>query len=146
MISPTPLLQTLPSLTSFQSEQKTFLPKPQKSFIENVDIMLLLNLELQQTQLEFIELLQSKFDIEKLTTKIQNWYEFEFKDFLNELKKVKIKLSLSEEVKWMQYFKEQKEKAQNLKTKIHKTDKEIDQLVYELYGLTEEEIKIVENN
>ena len=32
------------------------------------------------------------------------------------------------------------------KLSLDKTDKEIDQMVYELYGLTEEEIKIVENN
>jgi len=31
-----------------------------------------------------------------------------------------------------------------LQRQIDKTDKQIDQLVYELYGLTEEEIKIVE--
>ena len=34
--------------------------------------------------------------------------------------------------------------AQNLKAEIEKTDAEIDRLVYELYGLTDEEIKIVE--
>lgn len=45
----------------------------------------------------------------------------------------------------MEYFNEQKQKAQELKTKIDKTDKEIDQIVYELYGLTPEEIEIVEN-
>jgi len=32
-----------------------------------------------------------------------------------------------------------------LKSEINKTDKEIDEKVYELYGLTEEEIGIVEN-
>jgi hypothetical protein len=31
-----------------------------------------------------------------------------------------------------------------LKSEIDKTDKEIDRMVYELYGLTEEEVKIVE--
>lgn len=36
--------------------------------------------------------------------------------------------------------------AQNIKVEIQKTDKEIDRLVYELYGLTEEEIKIVEES
>ena len=34
--------------------------------------------------------------------------------------------------------------ADDLKKEIDKTDKEIDQMVYELYGLTEEEINIVE--
>ena len=36
--------------------------------------------------------------------------------------------------------------AQELKQQINQTDKEIDQMVYELYGLTEEEIKIVEES
>ena len=44
----------------------------------------------------------------------------------------------------MQYFNEEKLKAVTLKTEIDKTQREIDQMVYELYGLTEEEIKIVE--
>lgn len=33
-----------------------------------------------------------------------------------------------------------------LKTQIDTTDKEIDKMVYELYGLTKEEIEIVENS
>jgi len=39
----------------------------------------------------------------------------------------------------------QKEKAE-LEDKIERTDKEIDQMVYELYGLTEDEVKIIEEN
>ena len=79
-----------------------------------------------------------------LTTRLQNWHELESKDFLQELKKAKVQLSLSEEAEWMQYFNEQKQKAQTLKTEIDKTDKEINRMVYELYNLTEEEIAIVE--
>jgi hypothetical protein len=37
-------------------------------------------------------------------------------------------------------------KLLSLKEKLHKTDWLIDQIVYKLYGLTEEEIKIVENS
>jgi len=57
-----------------------------------------------------------------------------------------IKLSLSEEAEWMEYFNEQKAKALELKAEIDKTDKEIDHMVYELYGLTDDEIKIVEES
>ncbi len=53
-------------------------------------------------------------------------------------------VSLGQEAEWMTYFREQKEKAQALKSEVAKTDREIDQLVYALYGLTEEEIRIVE--
>ena len=43
----------------------------------------------------------------------------------------------------MELFEDNKNKALALKTEIDKTDKKIDQMVYELYGLTEEEIKII---
>lgn len=44
----------------------------------------------------------------------------------------------------MHFFNEQKQLALQLKSEIDQTDREIDQMVYTLYGLTEEEIKIVE--
>jgi len=94
----------------------------------------------------FTELLLSKYAFGKPSRKLQNWHELEFKDFLKELKKAKVKLSLPEEAEWMQYFNEQKQIAQELKSEINRVDAEIDKMVYELYELTEEEIKIVEGN
>lgn len=111
----------------------------------NTKLLLSKAKEIQELLTLFTDLLQSKFEIEKLSTKLHNWHELEFKDFLKELKKAKVQLSLSEEAEWMQYFKEQKQKGQELKSEINKIDSEIDQMVYELYGLTEEEVKIVEN-
>jgi type I restriction-modification system DNA methylase subunit len=104
-----------------------------------------------------IELLKSKFNISNVSKKLENWDNLSFSEFLIELdksrkedsKEINIdhkKLSLSDEAEWMQYFNEQKQKSIELKTQIDQTDKEIDKMVYELYGLTEEEIKIVENN
>tara|TARA_B110000879_G_scaffold147380_1_gene191105 strand:+ start:307 stop:456 length:150 start_codon:yes stop_codon:yes gene_type:complete len=49
-------------------------------------------------------------------------------------------------MEWMDVFESNREEAQTLKYEINKTDKEIDQMVYELYGLTKEEIEIVENS
>lgn len=97
--------------------------------------------QFQNTVLAFIA---NKFALEKTSNNLVNWDSLEFNDFVSELKKAKIMIGLSEEAEWSQYFNEQKEKAQNLKTEINKTDNEIDKMVYELYGLTEEEIKIVE--
>lgn len=92
----------------------------------------------------FIELFKLKFTLDKPSTKLQNWPDLDFKGFLGELSKAKVKLSLSEEAEWMAYFNEQKAKALALQADITRLDREIDALVYELYGLTEEEIKIVE--
>ena len=102
--------------------------------------------------IQFTDLLQSKFTIEKLTTKLENWHKLEFGEFLKELEKYNkglqplVTMKLNEQAEWMQYFNEQKQKAQTLKAEIDKTDKEIDKMVYELYGLSEEEIKIVEGS
>ncbi len=45
---------------------------------------------------------------------------------------------------WEENFNTESNKTLELKSKIDSTDKEIDQMVYKLYDLTEEEIKIVE--
>ncbi|MDZ7718337.1 MAG: hypothetical protein U5K72_05895 [Balneolaceae bacterium] len=86
----------------------------------------------------------SKFDIEKLSRKLQSWHELTGKQFLKELKKKKVKLSLEEEAEWLDYFTQQKAKADDLKSQIAQTDAEIDAMVYELYGLSEEEVRVVE--
>ena len=49
-------------------------------------------------------------------------------------------------MEWMELFENKKSEAQTLKSEIEKTDKEIDQLVYELYALSNDEIKIIENS
>jgi len=55
-------------------------------------------------------------------------------------------LTKKDEFEWLDLFEENKQKAQDLQTQINQTDKEIDAMVYELYGLTDEEIEIVENS
>lgn len=122
------------------------IPNDPNLIIEKVNIMLALNKDLQNLVNAFLILLQSKFNVETISNKLRKWNELEFAEFLKELKNLKVKLSLSEETEWMQYFNEQKEKAQAIKSEIEKTDKEINQMVYELYGLTEEEIKIIEES
>jgi type I restriction-modification system DNA methylase subunit len=100
---------------------------------------------------KFLNYLSSQYKLEKLTGKLTNWYQLDFSDFIKELNKA-IKtvkgttLTKKEEFEWMELFEENKKKALELKTQIDQTDKEIDRMVYELYGLTEDEIQIVENS
>ena len=116
----------------------------QQPFIEKADKMLSLNKDLQEKVSSFQRLLTRKFELEKLSTKLQDWYLLEFSEFIKELKKLKIKLSLKEEIEWEEIFIEKKEEVEKVKNEIEITDKEIDRMVYELYGLSEEEIKIIE--
>ena len=94
----------------------------------------------------FVELLESKFSINKPSKKLQNWSLLGFGVLLTELKKLKVRLSLEEEAELMQYFKSQQQKADTLRVDIGKTESEIDHMVYRLYNLTKEEVEIVENS
>ena len=97
----------------------------------------------------------------KTSKKLQNWQELDFNEFIKELNKA-IKatnkellkedkeampiLTKKDEFEWLELFEENKKKAQDLQSQINQTEKEIDTMVYELYGLTQEEIEIVENS
>jgi type I restriction-modification system DNA methylase subunit len=99
----------------------------------------------------FTKYLQSQFTMKIQTKKLKNWSQLEFGDFTSELNKVIKKAgggALDDNAKYslMSLFEAQKSKVEKLKTEIDKTDKEIDQMIYELYGLTKEEIEIVENS
>ena len=118
----------------------------QDAFVIKADLMIKLYSEIRFVVDSFYSHIKLKYQLNSITKKLQNWHDLEFKDFLKELQKAKIKLSLSEEAEWMNYYNEQKQKAQTLKSEIDKTDREIDRMVYALYGLTEEEIKIVEES
>jgi type II restriction/modification system DNA methylase subunit YeeA len=118
----------------------------QQPFIELADILLFNNKELQELSQKFLRSLERKFSLTELPKKLQDWYLLSYPEFIKELEKKKIKLSLSEEAEWEMYFTSEAQKAIELKSQIEKTDKEIDQMVYALYELTEDEIKIVEES
>ncbi len=116
-----------------------------KFIIKSEDMILYTNSLYEQSQ-KFQRTIQRKFNLEDLPKKIQDWYLLTYAEFIKELAKKKVKLSLSEEAEWEDYFETESKKAQDLKARIDATDKAIDKMVYELYGLSEEEIGIVENS
>jgi type I restriction-modification system DNA methylase subunit len=115
--------------------------KPIKNLVVEIISLSKINQEKQNT---FLSHIQSNFTIDKLSNKLKEFYNCDFKTFLSELKKKKITLTLKQQDEWEQYFNEYKTEINKLQQQINQTDKEIDQFVYQLYGLTPEEIKIVE--
>ena len=109
-------------------------------------IIIKVKLTIQEKQNTFLSRIQSNFTLEKLSNKLKEFYNYDFKTFLSELKKKKITLTLKQQDEWEQYFNEYKTEINKLQQQINQTDKEIDQLVYKLYGLTADEIKIVEES
>jgi hypothetical protein len=125
--------------------------KVNSNFIEIIDVILELNEKYAKLNSKFSNYLQSQFSIEKLPKKLQTWHELEYGDFIKELNKAIKKsggtqLTKLQDMEWMEVFETKKAEAQTLKAEIDKTDAEIDAMVYELYGLSEEEIKIVEES
>jgi type I restriction-modification system DNA methylase subunit/REP element-mobilizing transposase RayT len=118
----------------------------QQPFILKADQMLSLNKALQELSQKFQRTLLREYEsLYKLSKKLETWYALSYADFLKELQKKKVVLSLSKKVELETYFLEEQQKAVALKTEIDQTDKEIDAMVYALYGLTEAEIAIVES-
>ena len=108
------------------------------------DAMLGLNKELQEKRARFLRRLQDNMPEIKINGTLEAFDSLDFAGFVAELKKPKIKLSLVQQDEWEDYFNQYKVACNELSAKITATDKEIDTRVYALYGLTEEEIKIVE--
>lgn len=118
----------------------------QQPFIQKADKMLELNKNLQETKQNFI----NELKLEKLTKKLQNFEELTFEEFVTEYTKA-LKLKFADKLaernfkqEWQAIFENDKALTCKLKEEISTTDKEIDKMVYELYGLSDEEIKIVE--
>ena len=118
----------------------------QQPFIVKADLMLSLNKQKQEKINKFLHRLETNFDIENFSNKMKAFYNFDFKTLLSELKKKKVKLSFSQQDEFEEYFNNYEVEINELQKQIDKTDKEIDQMVYELYGLTKEEIETVEGN
>ncbi|WP_282019111.1 Eco57I restriction-modification methylase domain-containing protein [Salegentibacter mishustinae] len=115
--------------------------------------------QFQKSKGKFISYIQGSFRIGKVSRKLENWHELYFSDFIKELNKAIKKtnrerakegmgpvkeLTKKDEFEWMELFEENKKIAVELQQQIDQTDSKIDQMIYELYGLTEEEIAIVE--
>ena len=135
---------TFPTL-HVQRNELASLPIPNLVNIEEFssfsDTMLSLHKQLQEKRSRFLRRLSENFEGVKITTALQTFDQLEFKAFVAELKKQKIKLSLAEQDNWEDYFNEYAEACREISIKINTTDDEINRRVGQLYGLTDEEMK-----
>ncbi|PID67068.1 MAG: restriction endonuclease subunit M, partial [Fusobacteriales bacterium] len=84
---------------------KQAMEEKQAPFIAKAEQILQLHKDLQEVSGKFVRTIQRKFEeLEKLPKKLENWYLLSFAEFVKELGKKKIKLSLSEETEWEDFF------------------------------------------
>lgn len=118
----------------------------QKQLIKKADVMLKLNKELFDEINGFKDWLKrTPFKIKKFSKMLNKYYKLNFDLFLSELNKKNVdtkQRKIQELLK--EGFEESKIKINPLLQEIKEIDNEINQLVYELYGLNADEIEIVE--
>ncbi len=93
---------------------------------------------------KFLKFLGSSYGLGKLSKKLEAFYNLSFNDFVKELKKQKVSLSKKDEFELMDLFEKQKARIFEIHHAIKATDKEINNMVYQLYELTENEIQLIE--
>ena len=122
---------------------KTISPEEQEPFIEKADLMLDLNKDFYEKKEKFLKLLKQEYGLEKLSTKLNKFYELDFDEFMDQLK---VKLSMDKKSELLDFFEKTKKEVSEISDNIKKTEKEINEMVYKLYGITDEEKKIVESS
>ena len=116
----------------------------QTPFVEKAQTMLAHISLFNEKRTAFIDYFRGKFALQKITRNLENWHTLEFADFIKELGKQKVLLSSTDEYDFKPLFDREKKACVELQAKISQTDAEIDKMVYSLYGLSEEEIGVVE--
>ena len=137
---------TFPTL-HVQRDELASLPIPNLVNIEDLvclsSKMLSLHSQLQEKRSRFLRRLTENMDGVKITTALQTFDQMDFAGFVAELKKQKIKLSLVQQDEWEEYFNQYAQVCKQLAEAIQTTDQEIDNRVFDLYGLTPDERQIV---
>ena len=118
----------------------------QAPFIEKAQVMLDLNQQLHEISSKFIKLLCADLAVAKITKKLENWFSLSNQEFFAEVGKQNKQLALNLKSQWLEHFEAQKQQALALQNQINQTDNEIDQMVYALYGLSQEEIDVIEKS
>lgn len=106
--------------------------------------------KINKNKVEFYEQLSKfqrnikrNFNLNELSSKLTNWNELNFDQFIKELNKHKIKLSLKEQSEWESYFVSETEIILRIKKEIDILNNYIDKLVSDLYGLDKNEIALL---
>ncbi len=120
--------------------------KEQNKFVAKVDEIMELFVKLNKAKQNFIGLIESDLKIKQVSKQLKAWYDLEWTGFSEELNKNKAKWTMPKKKEWQIFFINEKETIIPIINKITKINKDIDKIVYRLYSLSKEEIKIIEQN
>jgi len=127
------------------------IPQPTKKihddFVDKANELLQIHKKISSLTSKFLNRIKINLQIEKIPNSLKNFYELTFESFLSLLNsECKTKLTLKQQDEWEDYFKSYKKDLIQFKTQSDKLNDEINQLVYKIYRLSDDEISIVEEN
>jgi len=117
----------------------------QQPFIDLADRMLSLQSELRHQRVHFRNLLSDSLGGAKIPDKRFDDIN-DFRDFVGEMNKQMRPIPINELDAWRDAFFARKGKVSALLESVRQTDADIDQMVYDLYGLVPADIAVVDGN
>lgn len=116
-------------------------PQLQEELIKTVKDILSFKYKIKQEVQKQNELLKHELNLENLPSRLNEFYNLSFDEIV---KVSKAELNLDKKSELIDFLNKAKERIIPLKNSIQNLDNEIDQLVYKIYQLSDEEIKRVE--
>lgn len=106
----------------------------------------LLDLYTQKVQIitDFWQTIHNHFPITTFSTFLENEFSWDWKTVLSKLKIQKIQIPLKEERKYQKFYESEQTDFQAHSLKIEHLEDEIDAFVFQLYGINEAEIRLIE--
>ncbi|MBR6127725.1 hypothetical protein IKQ21_08590, partial [bacterium] len=116
----------------------------QQKLANKAEQMIELNKQLHEEIDSALEFIKIEYQPKKISQNLEKFYTLGIHPFFEELEKQKVKLSLNQKEDLIGWYKLKSEQLNKLKLEIDTLDCEIDQEVYQLYNLTGDEIKAIE--
>jgi len=119
-------------------------PTEQTPFVEKAKALIELHTQAHAITTKLHKLLVGDFPSVKINTKLEKWHALDWSGFIGELAKQRVAITGTLKEDWLERLEEKQAEIKKLQLTLTRTDNEIDKMVYALYGLSEEEIGVVE--
>ena len=94
---------------------------------------------------KFLNRLQEHAYNVHISKKLEAYYEMNFSEFMQELENNKVKITLKQKDEWEDYFNDHSSLVLKLSKEIKKNIEQVNHMVFEVYGLTKDETKIIQS-
>ncbi len=117
--------------------------KEKQAFEALYDKISPLHRELYKQKNGFTEMLKAQTKSDKISKKIDNWYELDWQTFQAELEKSNINLNLKKMKDWREFFNTEQKNAKLLTDEIKILTHEIEKKIFKIYDISAEEMNEV---